>query len=221
MKALLDQTDMIRKKCQQYGQELKAELKEELSSDDPRTACFTMIHNKSVQSLELLSHYFNVWSKKISGSQDKIDDIRNENAERCMELTKMLFIGVMSSIEFCAKGSVRFYSTSRINNNLDSYLKKKKRKFLYLINIIKESFNCELISKKEKEYWKYLIWIRNLMVHNNGVAHTTENYKINDLTINLEMEKMVRGNLDLFLKLTDYSVELYNSWIKSLGKSVD
>ncbi len=43
-------------------------------------------------------------------------------------------------------------------------------------------------------------------------------YKINDLEIVFEENKMTKGKLDTFVKLTNIAVDLYYSWVLGLGK---
>lgn len=55
--------------------------------------------------------------------------------------------------------------------------------------------------------------MRNIIVHNNGIADKNVKYKINDLEIVFEENKMTKGKLDTFVKLTNIAVDLYYSWV--------
>lgn len=215
MQVLIDNVIRIRAKCQQYGKELETNLGPKLVPNDPRCGCFAMIFNKSTLTLELLNYYSQIWKQTFGGAKEAIEQARKENAERCVELTKLLFIGSMSSIEFSAKESIKLHPKSAVAQAIINLAATHR---IYLSHVVRESSNKGLITKQEKDKWDHLIWVRNLMVHNNGIADTDDVYIIDAVTLNLEKGKMVQGKLGTFTNLVDSSVELYNSWIKSLEK---
>ncbi len=142
-----------------------------------------------------------------------VEQLRNENGERCIEQTKMLFIGVLSSIEFCAKQSVKLLSTTPLGKVMGV---KGAKKRVYLNDIIQESHKLGIVSTAEKYKWERLIWIRNSVVHNNGIAEADDEYTIDGVTLTLTNGQMVTGKLDTFTNLTRSSLELYREWVNKL-----
>lgn len=219
MKELIDQIIRIRGKCEQYGKELEKELASKAVPNDPRYACFAMIFNRSTLNWELLSYYYRVWRQSHKfNSKSELERLRKENGERCMELTKSLFVDSMSSIEYCAKESIKLYSTSSITNEINKISLTRPRHTYYLSDVIRESMKCELISQQEKEKWDRIIILRNLVVHNNGIADKDDIYVIDGLTVTLKKGTMIQGKLDVFTNLVESSVESYNLWVKNLVK---
>lgn len=211
MEKLLDHLLEIKNKSEKYGLDMEKRLK--APPNDPRCTCFIIIYNKSVLTLELLEYYYNIWKNKFSGLKDNLEKIRKENAERCIEQTKMFFIGVLSAMEFFAKQSVKLYSTTPIGQAINQ-LEGKKR--IYLSIIIMESYKLGLISNDEKYKWERIIWLRNLLIHNNGIAETDDVYTIDRVTFRLHKGIMIKGDLFSFTNLVESAVELYNAWIYKL-----
>ena len=215
MQELIRQLIAIRDTCQQYGKALESRLGENIIANDPRCGCFAMIFNFSTLNLELIDHYVGFWGRPFMGSEEDAERLREENRQRCIEQTKMLFSGSMSSIEFCAKESIKLHPQSAFGQSIVLLARKKR---IYLSDVIKESSNKGLISKQEEDKWDRLIWLRNLLVHNNGVADKDDTYVIDSVTVNLKNGTMIQGNLEIFSSLVESSVELYNSWIGNLEK---
>ena len=213
---LINQLYIMRKKCQQYGNELEASLGKNIVPNDPRYGCFAMIFNKSTLSLELLDFYSRVWKRPFVGSKNDVKKLKQENGQRCIDQTKMLFIGATSSIEFCAKESVKLHPKSTVGQAIIKLAAKRR---IYLSDVVRISSNQKLFSKQEKYKWDRLIWLRNILVHNNGIADTDDVYVIDAVKVNLKNGAMIQGNLDIFTNLVESSVELYNSWINSLEKN--
>jgi hypothetical protein len=221
LQELINQLWKIRKRCQDYGNALEAKLG--VNTDDLRCACFAMIFNKCTLTIELLDFYKGIWAKrqfvvkKENFEQDKmtIEQARKENGERCIEQTKMFFIAVLSCIEFCAKESIKHYPNSNLCQTITQLAARKR---IYLIDLIRESSNEGLISAQDKYKWERLIWLRNLFVHNNGIADNNDVYTIDAVTINLTNGMMIQGDLCIFANLVNSLVELYNVWINTLDQ---
>jgi hypothetical protein len=215
MKELLNKLITIRSKSQKYGETLEAELGRNKVVHDPRCECFAMIFNKSTLTFEVLNFYTEFWNRCV-GPKEVADILRIENGERVMTQTKMFFIGSMSSIEFCAKETIiKLHPKSSLGQTIITLSKKKK---IHFSDIIKESYNQGIISENEKDKWGRLIWLRNLLVHNNGIAEKDEVYTIDSETINLKNGTMLQSKFDFFINLVDSLVELYSSWINNLEK---
>ncbi|XRP96560.1 hypothetical protein ACO3UB_06320 [Methanocaldococcus sp. 16A] len=215
MKELLDLLEDLRNKCARYQDELNEKFDAE---DDIRAGCFGMIYNHATQTQELLNFYYNIWCNpqifglKVPETPDELERVRRENGERVFMATRsILFIPTMSSIEFCAKEAIK-----NENHPLNGWYNNRiaSGKLIYLSGIIKETYNKKLITQDEKEKWDCLIDLRNIIVHNNGIADRNKKCRItNDLEIIFEEGKMTQGKLDTFIKSTNLAVDLYYNWI--------
>jgi len=212
MEILIKKLHGIMEKCRLYGDKLEKELVNDHIAHDPRHSCFAMVFNNSTITLELLSYYYEIWGKMHGDNVEEIERAKKENAERCIESTKWLFIGSMSSMEFCVKESIKLYPKSSIVKEL------QRKKYIYLSDIVRKSSEEGLISKKAEEDWIHIIELRNLVVHNNGIADKDDSYSIGSLCITLMNGKMAKGKLDFFIDLVEFSIENYNSLINNLVK---
>ncbi|ALV63857.1 hypothetical protein ADU37_CDS21600 [Thermococcus sp. 2319x1] len=213
MNKLLGQLLGLRDKCAKYQDEINNKSER---GNGIKAGCFGMIHNYAVATLELLNFYKIVWENpKVLGLEvprmdEDLERARKENAERIIDATKCLFIKSLSAIEYSAKEAIKDKE-----HPLHSWYQeqKSKNRRIYLSGIISESYRMGLVNKKQKEYWDCLIYMRNMIVHNNGVADKNVKYRINDLEIVFGENKMTKGKLDTFVKLTDIAVDLYYSWV--------
>lgn len=213
MNELLRQLSDLRDKCIKYHDEVNNKLG---TDNEIKAGCFSMIHNNVIMTFELLNFYKMIWENpekfglKIPRTNEDLERTKKENAERIIEATKCLFIKSLSSIEYCAKETIKDKK-----HPLHSWYQKQKSKNgrIYLSGIANKSYKKGLIDEQQKECWDCLIYMRNIIVHNNGIADDDKKYRINDLEIIFEKDKMTRGNLDTFVKLTDIAVDLYHCWI--------
>lgn len=136
MKELIDKTIALRSKCRDYGEKVNGLLGYSTDSDDPRSGCFGMVFNKSTLCLELLAYYYKLWGKPPARlTSEEVEEKKKENAQRCIELLKFLFVMSMSSIEFSTKASITYYRT----NPFTTSLLDGSGRFVYLSNIIHNS----------------------------------------------------------------------------------
>jgi len=204
METLIRQVIDIRKKCHRYG--------DNVDSIHAR-GCFASMFNFATLTLELLSHYYDQWKGiRIVKTKEDLKRARDENAERCKEITKMQFVLAISSIEYRAKETIKLYP----KKPLAKWFGKQKR--VYLSGIMDESKRIGLIDNKERELWDCILTVRNSVVHNNAIADRHRKYQIDAITVSFVKGKMLRGKLDFFVKLTDKAVDLYYSWIRQLTK---
>ncbi len=64
---------------------------------------FSMAFNDITLALELLDHYYKIWGDPTAKISTTIEEAKKQNAERIIAIQKMVFIGIMSSIEYCGK----------------------------------------------------------------------------------------------------------------------
>ena len=218
MEKLLKQVWNIRNICKEYDKEICKILKIKNNAEDSRTGCFAMIFNQATLTFELLDYYYGKWDDSnqlpFLTKEEKQQTIK-ENGERCMEISKMLFIASISSIEFSIKKSVLLYPKSEL---CKFYLEKQKNnKFISFYKIITEK-SKHFITEKEKKSWKFLITVRNNTVHNNSISNKYEKIKINNRDFEIEKEKMMQGKLDHYILLTTEAIARYYYWIKKFDK---
>ena len=203
MERLMKQLASLRTKCKRFGDELEIKT----TTSDLRSGCFAMLFNSTTLTLELLSYYYGIWKRTYTMTKEQIERSKEENAQRCMEITKMQFILAISNIEYCMKEVLDMYP----RHSLAKWCCKQKR--IYLSGIINESKKIRLIDDKEHRFWDCILKVRNVVVHNNAIADFSKTYQINGLTISFVKGKMLKGKLDFFIKLTDKAIDLYRSWV--------
>jgi len=175
---------------------------------------FSMIFNNATMVLEVLDNYYKYWSRSYIGlKQQEIDRTKKQNAERVIDITKWSFIHTISSFEYSAKQIIK-YSNNNQFQKLKNDLQNGKR--VYILGIMKTSKDSGLISDGDYNEWDGIIYLRNCLVHNNGVADKDATLKIGTITVNCKKDKMIQGKLDIFFNLVDTSMDLYNQWIQKM-----
>lgn len=206
MEKILQSYIDLRKKSQNYGNSL-ATAKPNIEN------VFGMIFNNATLVLEILDNYYGYWKKKYTATPQQIDESKKQNSERIMEITKWSFTHAISSLEYSAKEIIK--KTSRAEfQDLRNKLHSRNR--VYLLKIMKESKDSGLITKGDYEHWDGIIFLRNCLVHNNGISDKDETLTIRTINIKCENGKMIQGKLDTFYNLTDVSVDLYNDWLHKI-----
>jgi hypothetical protein len=178
--------------------------------EDPRYGCFYMIHNKAMVSQEMLSCFTKAWERLETrgGGADRAFD---EAMDRCVEITRSLFIGTMSAVKHCAKRAVGLYPGSRLHDRLEEL--RSRNRYIVLKGIMRESAALDLMPSGQEEEWMDLMLLRNLAVHNNSISDTDGHVKVGTTEMDLVSGQMMRGDLDTFILLGHRSMELYHAWI--------
>lgn len=217
MEKLVKQVWNIRNICKGYDKKLCKILKIKNSAEDSRTGCFSMMFNQATLAFELLDYYYGKWNNSnklpLLTEEEKRRTIK-ENGERCMEISKMIFIASMSSIEFSVKKSILLYPKSEL---CKFYLEKQKNnKFVsfYKIMIKKSKY---FMTEKENKSWEFLITVRNATVHNNAFSNKSEKIKINGRNFEIKKDKMMQGKLDHYVFLTEKVIDSYYNWVKKFN----
>lgn len=211
MEKLIQQVISIREKCKEYQDNLDKKSGDEIIQNDPRSGCFGMIFNGATVTLELLDHYYSIWSKRYTVTIAERNKIVGENAERCMKILRMLFIDSLSSIEYSIKNSILLYP----NSELYRYAKKQQRKgkTISLRAIIQKS---KSFIQNEYKYWDFILITRNCAVHNNSIADRNLEIDINGRKFKMEKGEMMRDKLDFFGFLTLILIDIYHIWINKI-----
>ncbi|MEA1936705.1 MAG: hypothetical protein U9N04_01165 [Patescibacteria group bacterium] len=206
MKELVKQVYNIRDICKEYDKKLKEVLKIKNSVKDSRIDCFAMIFNQATLAFELLDFYYGRWNNPPI----------KENEERCMAISKMLFIASISSIEFSVKKSILLYPKSEL---CKFYLEKQKNdKFVSFYEIITRK-SKHFITEEDKQSWEFLITIRNATVHNNSISDKSREIKINGRKLRIKKDEMMQGKLDHYIFLTIEAIKRYYYWTKEFDKN--
>jgi len=207
MEKILQSYIDLRKKSKNYG--------DNLATSKPKIEdVFAMIFNNVTLVFEILDNYYSYWKKKYAGiPQQKIDELKQQNAERVMEITKWSFTHALSSLEYSAKKIIKNISRTKFQD-LKNRLQSGKR--VYLSGIMEKSKDSGLITKDDYDCWEGIIYLRNCLIHNNGVADKDKTFTIRTINIKCENGKMIQGKLDTFYNLTDVSVDLYNDWLHKI-----
>ena len=181
----------------------------------PQSECFAMVFNHLTLTLELLSHYHSIWSKpRIVLTEDEKIRIRKENGQRCVLITKWLFVDSLSSIEYSAKVVISHYDPESSAKKL---LKSRSR-YVYLRDIIRNSWNEKLISINDYQNWDNIIKLRNYIVHNNAIADIDTTIEVREIKLIGGKGNQFQGNLNSYATLTEVVVEQYLTWLKALIK---
>lgn len=205
MKDILQNYIDLRAKSEKYGKNL-------VKTKPKFENVFAMIFNNSTMVLEVLDNYYRYWNKTHVGlTQQEIDSAKKENGQRVNEITKWSFIHTISSFEYSAKQIIKNSSNNQFQK-LKNNLQTGKR--VYMMGIMKTSKDSGLISDNDYDEWDGIIYLRNCLVHNNGVADKDSTLKIGTISVNCKKDKMIQGKLDTFYNLVDVSMELYNKWLQ-------
>lgn len=206
MKDILHLTVQLRNKSYAIGEEIAKLLG--IKSHEMPIGVFPMIFNLSTLLLELLSHYLDVWGKVSTTIHSSVEEAKKENADRVILIQKMAFIQTMSSVEFCCKYYIRTHpkKIGRINGRV------------YLIKIMDRSKKHGVISKPDFNLWEGVNELRNALVHNNGISEKTKEYGFPKCKLELNKNKMIRGNMKSFPFITDWLLDAIKSWIIEIEK---
>lgn len=238
MKSLLILNKRIMDDLRRYSDEF-----DKIKPNNYTSLCFNSIHNHTVLCLESLDHYYNLWGEKPPQymTEHDIQQTIKENQERCIEVTKSLFISTVSLIEFNIRNIIdstekhilsdyinrskkAYDEFERIYKCLDS---QEKQKFKSIRKILKDLPPCDSISKiiqksksngfiteAELKEWDFILTLRNITVHNNCISSKDLSIEINNRLFKMEKNEMMSGKLDVYLYLTDHIIKLFYNWSK-------
>jgi hypothetical protein len=199
VKDIFDVLNQVRTRTAELNDALS--LKHKLSSGDAPIGAFNMVNQFAVVATELLTHYAAAWESIPASAVDA--DRRQEWAERLTTITKSAFILGMSAIEFSAKQAVLGHPGKVAPPKGRAYLRA----------IIRNSKTVGLVTSVDEDGWSGLIEIRNILVHNNGIADTNATHAFpGGPTIQLTAGAMTKANLRFFPELTLWAVEAFGRW---------
>jgi hypothetical protein len=204
-KEIMEMLARIRGTCQ------ARQIEFEKIGKSPLSDCFGMLYNDSTWPLEVLSYYYNVWSRIPTAGipKDQIEAAIGENAQRVKETTKWHFVSVISHIEFSAK------EYTKVKAAFKSLHASTNR--VYMRGILEESTKLKppLVDKQSLDQWNCILDIRNILIHNNGISDHDSTCNIAKLTVQFKTNTMLKGNLGLFSSLSEATIDLFSDWSKS------
>lgn len=203
MEELLKLLNETRQRSSKYGHWL-----EETNPKIPNS--FGMIYNSTVLTLESLSHYYNIWGKRVILPKEEIEHLRQDNAGRIVMLTRWAFISAISSIEYSVKETLKI-----IENEYFRKLKKRLHsgKRVYLGEILGVSKNKGMIDEMQFRTWQGVLEIRNAIVHNNAIADKEGEYVIDGTKLVFEKGEMLKHKLDFFIRLLGVIIDGHYKWL--------
>jgi hypothetical protein len=176
--------------------------------EDP-ASFFGMAFNSITMTLELLDHYYNLWGKLNQRDFLNVEETREQNGQRVILLQKMCFIEVMSSFEFCAKKVVLE------NESLFGEFKGR----IYLTGIMERSQKKGILNESQINLWRGASKLRNSLIHNNGIAEDNVQYEYPNVTVTLQENLMIQGNLKLFALVTKWLLREARLWIENANNA--
>jgi len=195
--------EILRNKASQYTDEFELTPNSEIIS-------FGAIFNNCTLTLELLDSYYSIWRNANAPPGMDVELIKKQNAERIILITKWLFIFSLSSIESSIKKLIKKSNNSKLTNWIQKLEENNK---IHLDQILKSLKDTQKIDPKHYDDWATALYIRNVMVHNDGVAYNDADYLLKDFKIHLEKDKMIRGKLNFFIDISERLMEIYREFI--------
>lgn len=201
---------LLRQNCHIRGKQVENLLENLGESPIPIKNFFPIAFNQSTLLLEILTYYANIWSKtSVEVTEKELERSRKENWQRCNQLFRdLLFVMIMSTIEYSAKLTVEYYGDHPIAKRL----RQTKRNDLYLSDIMRNSHSENLLLDNVYDEWSTLINVRNCIVHNNSISHRNKNTSIGKLLIEEKKNEMLQGKMHLFLSLSEIACDKYFDW---------
>jgi hypothetical protein len=195
--------------CSRLANELAKDFK--LDSTVPPINAFTWCFNSTTVTLETCSYYSERFKLQEATKAPTIAVARQQNGERVVMQTKAHFLFALSSMEAAARQVTDLHPAAV---PLD-----QTKKWQYLSNILGMSHALGLIDASAKQLWDGLIFVRNTVVHNNGVASEDLNLAYpNGVTLSVSKGTMIQGTVGTFADLTEWSVESYALWCREFLK---
>lgn len=195
--------------CTRLGNELAKDFK--LDPAAPPINAFTWCFNSTTLTLETCSYYSERFKLQQATTAPTIAMARQQNGERVVMQTKAHFLFALSSMEAAARQATELHPSAV---PLD-----QTKKWQYLSNILGKSHALGLIDAPSKKLWDGLIFIRNTVVHNNGVG--SGDFKLacpNGVTLSVVKGAMIQGTVGTFADLTEWAVESYALWCRGFLK---
>jgi hypothetical protein len=169
--------------------------------------------NYTKTSKEILLKYKQLWVK------DQEEGVENNDQYhwKCMSdiinvLRFMLFIPTFSEIEYAM---IKTMNTSTHPVGLSVWQKEdrgEKQFISFFKDIIRPSTDHRIFIRKEERVWRGIIWIRNNLIHNKGIATKKYRFRVYDLEIAFDTDNKMWARVDAFVLLVKWVQENFMKW---------
>ena len=190
--------------------------------------CFAMIKNIIITSTESLNYYWRTWLPlqiQAWGADTVLNDNRAdfefEYTQRQLIVLKTAVIFSLSIVEFIFSTAVKETKNGPLHDWYTTIFlpRKKKRQHLTLSKILIESLKRKIIINTDYRSWQGIITLRNVLVHNNGIAHKSSVLRIGDLQIALKKEAATKMTLRDISRITKTLIILTRNWLEKFLES--
>ncbi len=195
---LLERTELLMEDSRLYASIVRGDRGER----DPAVLAFTMVHNKTMITREMLQFYYRLWTGPTLQVDVDGSNLESEMAERAVYLGKMLFVEVLSAIEHCAK---KVAAEQGIVQGP-----------LSLRFILDSTMAQGLMTADRNREWNDIITVRNLAVHDNSVSDRSKRCVIGTVTLSMRPNRMMKGPLSTFIELARISNQYFYEWLSSV-----
>lgn len=200
----------MRKQCEEYAESLASQFA--VSQNTPPISAFNMAHNEATITAELLNYYKSIWVKSRKANLEEICQMREENGQRVMAATNRTFISSLSAIEYVAKLALQ---------SKPDLLPVDWDKRVYLSLIVGKSKTAGWIDNEMKKNLDDLIFVRNCLVHNNGVSDEDRDlFRPYCERLEAKEGQMIQCDLKLPLEYTCYACEAFKTWSESFLRAI-
>lgn len=206
MRELIQEIKSLIAKCHHYSKELS----QKYGNDDPRVGCMNDIGNGAKLTLELLSFYERLWSKEVIDKPEIINKLRQQNGERCNMITKWLFVNTISTLEYNIRRLVK-----GSGNPLEECCREDVGFWSSLGNI---SLRHKIMKSDKSEIGKFIIEMRNSIVHNNCIPRITAEVEIDQRKFIMKRDEMSKGELDTFAIFVSWLTDWFFDWCQRIEK---
>lgn len=200
MKDLIARIFTLRSDAHNIGESLTSRF----GPGDDRPACFGMIFNQATMGAEMLGAYRRLWAEAepqaAHMSEAEIEETRHENAHRVVDLTKWMFIGMFSSVEYCMRQTI-----SKIR---PSFVSQKAT----FATVTQHSAKHNIIAASELPVWDFLREVRNCTVHNNTIGREDTSITIEGRTFSIHKDRQMHDKLDVMVIFASTLMKLMKSW---------
>lgn len=205
MDELVELALRLRDQCRSCAEGLSHQFCE--AEDTPPISAFNIVHNHATMTAELLHYYKFIWSNKRNITSEVRERLVEENGQRVMEATKHTFISCLSAIEFSAKKAL---------NDKQNLLVIDWTKRVYLNQILKKSQSENWIDDDLKKKLDDMIFFRNCLVHNNGIADEDRAlFHPEGKLFQAKDGQMLQNDLKLFLGYACFACDAFRIWSES------
>jgi len=172
---------------------------------------FFDIHHNFQLTVELLDGYYKEWKlNKAMLEENQVELAIKQNCDRVLMITKWSFVASVSLVEFVIK---KLITNTNGNRTKDWKEKIQTNKEIHLSQILTSQKDKDQLNVPEFHDWETILHVRNIMTHNNAIAYYTQTLKINGFEIKMIEGKILQGQINFFVTMTDKLIELFRKWL--------